>query len=81
MSVPLIGSLMFGNLIPSRRSGPLVRRRPKRVANIVTLLLGITIGSSMSADKFLNVTTLMILGMGLVAFIFDTAAASSSRSC
>ena len=74
MSVPLIGSLMFGNLI--RESGVLDRlssAAQNELANIVTLLLGITIGSSMSADKFLNVTTLMILGMGLVAFIFDTA--------
>lgn len=74
MSVPLIGSLMFGNLI--RECGVLERlssAAQNELANIVTLLLGITIGSSMSADKFLNVTTLMILGMGLVAFVFDTA--------
>ncbi|GAB1484785.1 sodium ion-translocating decarboxylase subunit beta [Treponema sp.] len=74
LSVPLIGSLMFGNLL--RECGVLERlsmAAQNELANIVTLLLGITIGSSMSADKFLNLTTLMILGMGLVAFVFDTA--------
>lgn len=74
MSVPLIGSLMFGNLI--RECGVLDRlstAAQNELANIVTLLLGITIGSTMSAEKFLNLSTLMILGMGLIAFIFDTA--------
>jgi carboxybiotin decarboxylase len=74
ISVPLVGSLMFGNLI--RESGVLERlsqAAQNELANLVTLLLGITIGSSMRADKFLNLTTLMILGMGLVAFVFDTA--------
>ncbi len=74
ISVPLIGSLMFGNLI--RESGVLERlsqAAQNELANIVTLLLGITIGCSMVASNFLNVKTLMIMGMGLVAFIFDTA--------
>ncbi len=74
MSVPLIGSLMFGNLV--RECGVLERlsaAAQNELANIVTLLLGLAIGSSMSADKFLNLKTLMILGMGLVAFVFDTA--------
>jgi carboxybiotin decarboxylase len=74
ISVPLIGSLMFGNLI--RECGVLERlsqTAQNELAYLVTLLLGITIGSSMSAEKFLNWQTLMILGMGLVAFIFDTA--------
>jgi oxaloacetate decarboxylase beta subunit len=74
ISVPLIGSLMFGNLI--RESGVLERlsqTAQNELAYLVTLLLGITIGSSMTADKFLNLKTLMILAMGLVAFIFDTA--------
>ncbi|EIV99366.1 sodium ion-translocating decarboxylase, beta subunit [Thermoanaerobacter siderophilus SR4] len=73
-SVPLVGSLMFGNLI--RESG-VVERLSKaaqnELANLVTLLLGITIGSTMTADKFLTPTTLLIFGMGLIAFIFDTA--------
>lgn len=74
ISVPLVGSLMFGNLI--RESGVLERlskTAQNELAYLVTLLLGITIGSSMRADKFLNLQTLMILGMGLVAFVFDTA--------
>ncbi len=74
ISVPLVGSLMFGNLI--RESGVLERlsqTAQNELAYLVTLLLGITIGSSMRADKFLNVDTLLILAMGLLAFIFDTA--------
>jgi oxaloacetate decarboxylase beta subunit len=74
ISVPLIGSLMFGNLI--RECGVLERlstAAQNELANIVTLLLGITIGSSMTAARFLTPHTLMILAMGLVAFIFDTA--------
>jgi carboxybiotin decarboxylase len=74
ISVPLIGSLMFGNLI--RECGVLERlsqTAQNELAYLVTLLLGITIGSSMTAEAFLNWQTLMILGMGLVAFIFDTA--------
>ncbi|MDR1324423.1 MAG: sodium ion-translocating decarboxylase subunit beta [Treponema sp.] len=74
MSVPLIGSLMFGNLI--RECGVLDRlstAAQNELANIVTLLLGITIGSSMTAARFLTPQTLMIILMGLGAFIFDTA--------
>ena len=44
----------------------------KVLANLITLLLGITVASKMTADAFLNWQTLMILGLGLVAFIFDT---------
>jgi len=74
ISVPLIGSLMFGNLI--REAGCLERlsqAAQNELANIVTLLLGITIGASMVASNFLTWKTLMIMGMGLVAFVFDTA--------
>ena len=74
ISVPLVGSLMFGNLI--RESGVLERlsqTAQNELAYLVTLLLGITIGSTMSADAFLRRETLLILGMGLLAFIFDTA--------
>ena len=74
ISVPLVGSLMFGNLI--RESG-VVERLSKTAQNelayLVTLLLGITIGASMRAEQFLNLQTLLILAMGLLAFIFDTA--------
>jgi oxaloacetate decarboxylase beta subunit len=74
MGVALIGLLMFGNLI--RECGVLERlslSAQNELANLVTLLLGITIGSTMTAEAFLNSRTLLILGMGLVAFIFDTA--------
>jgi oxaloacetate decarboxylase beta subunit len=65
---------MFGNLI--RVCGVLTRlsnAAQNELSNLVTLLLGITIGSTMTAAAFLNVQTLMIMGMGLVAFVFDTA--------
>lgn len=74
ISVALVGSLMFGNLI--RVCGVLTRlsnAAQNELSNLVTLLLGITIGSTMTAEAFLNLQTLMIMGMGLVAFVFDTA--------
>ncbi|MFA6308652.1 MAG: sodium ion-translocating decarboxylase subunit beta [Clostridia bacterium] len=74
ISVPLVGSLMFGNLI--RESGVLERlskAAQNELANLVTLLLGITIGSTMGFEKFLNPKTLLILAIGLLAFVFDTA--------
>ena len=74
ISVPLVGLLMFGNLI--RECGVLERlsvAAQGELANLVTLLLGITIGGTMAAEKFLTPATLMILLMGLVAFVFDTA--------
>lgn len=74
ISVALVGSLMFGNLI--RECGVLERlskAAQSELANLVTLLLGITIGSTMVAEKFLNPATIVIMVLGLVAFIFDTA--------
>jgi len=74
ISVPLIGSLMFGNLL--RECGVLERlsgAAQNELANIVTILLGITIGSCMNAQEFLTPATIMILALGLVAFVFDTA--------
>lgn len=73
-SVALIGFLMFGNLI--RECGvlnSLSETAQKVLANLVTLFLGITIASQMQADSFLQPQTLLILCLGLVAFIFDTA--------
>ena len=70
----LIGFLMFGNLI--RECGvldSLSETAQKVLANLITIFLGITIAFQMSADKFLNLDTLLILALGLVAFIFDTA--------
>jgi oxaloacetate decarboxylase beta subunit len=74
ISVPLVGLLMFGNLI--RECGVLERlslAAQNELANIVTLLLGVTIGGTMTAEKFLTPATLVILLMGLIAFVFDTA--------
>lgn len=73
-AVALIGFLMFGNLI--RECGvlnSLSETAQKVLANLITLLLGITIAARMQAEAFLNPRTLLILGLGLIAFIFDTA--------
>ena len=73
-SVALIGFLMFGNLI--RECGvldSLSETAQKVLANLITLFLGITIATKMQTDLFLRKETLMIIGLGLVAFIFDTA--------
>ena len=70
----LIGFLMFGNLI--RECGVLEsisETAQKVLANLVTLFLGITIAFNMTADQFLNVNTLLIMGLGLIAFVVDTA--------
>lgn len=72
-SVALVGFLMFGNLI--RECGvldSLSETAQKQLANLITLFLGITISFSMTADSFVNPQTLMIMGLGLVAFVFDT---------
>jgi carboxybiotin decarboxylase len=74
MSVPLVGSLMFGNLI--RECGvleKLSKAAQNELSSLVTILLGLTIGSTMVADKFLQVQTVIILVLGLFAFVFDTA--------
>lgn len=74
ISLPLVGTLMFGNLL--RESGVvdrLAKTAQNELANLVTLLLGITIGSTMTASEFLRPTTLLIIAMGLIAFVFDTA--------
>ncbi len=73
-SASLIGFLMFGNLI--RECGvlsSLSETAQKVLANLVTIFLGLTIASQMQAANFLRPETLLILGLGLVAFIFDTA--------
>ena len=74
MSAPLVGSLMFGNLL---RECKVLERLSKtaqnELANLVTILLGLTIGSTMVAANFLRWDTLLIMGLGLLAFVFDTA--------
>ena len=72
-AVALIGFLMFGNLI--RECGvldSLSETAQKVLANLITIFLGITIASQMKAADFLRMDTLIIIGLGLVAFIFDT---------
>lgn len=72
-SVALVGFLMFGNLL--RECGvlnSLSQTAQNELANIITLLLGITISFSMKAEQFVNPATLMIMALGLVAFVFDT---------
>ncbi len=74
MSVSLIGFLMFGNLI--RECGVLdnlSETAQKVLANLITIFLGITIATKMQANQFLTKETLMIIGLGLIAFIVDTA--------
>lgn len=72
-SVSLVGFLMFGNLI--RECGvldSLSQTAQKEFANIITLLLGITISFSMRAEYFVKKETLFIMAIGLVAFVFDS---------
>ena len=70
----LIGFLMFGNLI--RECGvldSLSNTAQNVLANLVTIFLGISVAFNMTADQFLKLDTLLILGLGLIAFIVDTA--------
>ena len=72
-AVALIGFLMFGNLI--RECGvlnSLSETAQKVLANLITIFLGITIASRMTANEFLRVETILIMALGLVAFVFDT---------
>ncbi len=72
-SVALVGFLMFGNLIRECGVlGSLSDAAQNNLANLITLLLGITISFSMQAEAFVNVNTLLIMCLGLVAFVFDT---------
>jgi oxaloacetate decarboxylase beta subunit len=73
-ATPLIGMFCFGNLM--RESGVVERlssTSQNELINIVTIFLGLGVGSKLSADKFLNVETLGILGLGAVAFSIGTA--------
>ncbi len=73
-SVALVGFLMFGNLIRECMVlNSLSETAQKVLANLVTLLLGISVAFTMKADVFLTWQTLLILGLGLIAFMADTA--------
>lgn len=72
-SAALIGFLMFGNLL--RECGvlnSLSDAAQNVLSNLITLILGITITAHMTAAEFLRMDTLLILGLGLIAFVFDT---------
>ena len=72
-SVALVGFLMFGNLLRECCVlNTLSQSAQNELANLITLLLGITISFSMRAEQFVNPATLMIMALGLVAFVFDT---------
>ena len=72
-SVALVGFLMFGNLIRECGVlGTMSETAQNTLANLITLFLGITISFSMQAEAFVQVNTLLIMGIGLLAFIFDS---------
>jgi sodium ion-translocating decarboxylase beta subunit len=74
LGAALIGTVMLGNLL--RESGVVDRLKSaaeNEIANIVTLLLGLAIGGTMQADKFLRGETLLVLALGLIAICLDTA--------
>lgn len=74
MALPLIGMLMFGNLL--KESGVterLFKTASNELINIVTILLGLSVGSKMSAEQFLSLQTLAVLLLGVTAFIVGTA--------
>ena len=73
-AVPLLGSLMLGNLF--RESGVTARlsdTTQNALINVLTIFLGVSVGATASASKFLQVETLMIIGLGLAAFAVGTA--------
>ena len=73
-SVPLVGILMFGNLL--RECGVTERLNlaaQNEILNATTIFLGLSVGATMNAEKFLTAATLKIIMLGLVAFIFSTA--------
>lgn len=72
-SVALVGFLMFGNLIRECGVlGTMSETAQNTLANLITLFLGITISFSMQAEAFVQVDTLLIMGIGLLAFVFDS---------
>ena len=73
--IPLLGMLFFGNLL--RESGVttrLAKTASNSMTDIVTILLGLTVGASTQADKFLNLKTLLVFGLGFLAFILASSA-------
>jgi oxaloacetate decarboxylase beta subunit len=73
VSLPLVGFLMFGNLL--RECGVLDRlslTAQNELVNIISILLGLSISVSMNYEDFLQVDTLMVIGLGLIAFVMDS---------
>jgi sodium ion-translocating decarboxylase, beta subunit len=74
-AAPLIGMLMFGNLMKeSLVVDRLTKTAQNELMNIITILLGLSVGASASAEQFLNLATLKIMLLGLIAFAIGTAA-------
>ena len=72
-SVSLVGMLMFGNLLREcLKLDNLSQTAQTTLANLITILLGLTISFTMQGEKFVDVATLVIMALGLVAFVFDT---------
>lgn len=75
LATPLIGMLMFGNLLRESLVVPrLADAASNEIANVTTLFLGLAIGATMTAESFLQLSTLLILLLGIFAFVLDTAA-------
>ena len=73
-AAPLVGMLMFGNLLKeSGKTERLAKAAQNELMNIVTIFLGTTVGATTTGTAFLNINTLKIVGMGLIAFCFGTA--------
>jgi oxaloacetate decarboxylase beta subunit len=74
-ATPLIAMLMLGNLLKvSGVVDRLSKAAQNEIINIATLFLGLAIGATMNAESFLNLATIQILGLGLIAFVLDTVA-------
>ena len=74
-ATPLISMLMLGNLLRESQVVDRLRRSAENeIINVATLFLGLTVGSTMTAGSFLNLDTIQILILGLLAFVLDTAA-------
>lgn len=72
--IPLLGMLFFGNLLKeSGVTSRLAKTASNAMTDIVTILLGLTVGASTQADKFLNLDTLLIFGLGFLAFIIASS--------
>lgn len=72
--IPLLGMLFFGNLLKeSGVTSRLAKTASNAMTDIITILLGLTVGASTQADKFLNLDTLLIFGLGFLAFIIASS--------